>query len=108
MVPYHSILYLRSKNPGSGGNLCNKNAPENFQWRGEDGVIPKWQDLDPYDSNKYKRRSRIHGRHSKNHRKHSKIHGKHSKIHGKHSKIHGKHSKIHGKNWKKENNKTST
>ena len=106
MVPYHSILYLRSKIPGS-GNLCNKNAPEIFPWRGEDGVIPRWQIHDP-PSNDKRRRSRIHGKHSKNHGKHSKIHGKHSKIHGKHSKILGKHSKIHGKHWKKENNKTST
>ena len=89
MVPYHSILYLRSKIPGS-GNLCNKNAPEIYKWRGEDGVIPPWQVRDK-PSNDKRRRSR-----------------KHSKIHGKHSKILGKHSKIHGKHWKKENNKTST
>ena len=93
---------MRSKAPGSGGNLCNKNAPEVFPWRGEDGVIPKWQVPDPIDSNKYKRRSRIHGKHSKNHGKHSKIHEKHSKIQGKHSKIHGKHSKIHRKKMEKE------
>ena len=92
---------MRSKRPG-GGNLCNKNAPEIFPWRGEDGVVPKWQVNDPIDSNKYKRRSRIHGKHSKNHGKHSKIHEKHSKIQGKHSKIHGKHSKIHRKNLEKE------
>ena len=104
---------MRSKIPGS-GNLCNKNLPEIFEWRGEDGVIPKWQKDDPSNNDK-RRRSRILGKHSKNHGKHSKIHGKHSKNHEKHSKIlgkqskiHGKHSKIHGKNWKKENNKTST
>ena len=82
---------MRSKAPGSGGNLCNKNAPEVFQWRGEDGAIPKWA-VHHYeaDSNDKRRRSRIHGKHSKNHRKHSKIHEKHSKIQGKHSKIHRK------------------
>ena len=86
---------MRSKEH-TGGNLCNKNLPESFPWRGEDGVIPLWQ----ADSNDKRRRSRIHGKHSKNHRKHSKIHGKHSKIHGKHSKIHGKHSKVHKKHSK--------
>ena len=95
-------LYMRSKIPGS-GNLCNKNAPEVFPWRGEDGLIPKWT-VHHYedDSNDKRRRSRIHGKHSKNHRKHSKIHGKHSKIQEKHSKIHGKHSKIHRKKMEKE------
>ena len=87
---------MRSKIPGS-GNLCNKNAPEIFAWRGKDGVIPCWQVRDNRSNDK-RRRSRIHG-------KHSRDHGKHSKIQGKHSKIHGKHSKIHGRNWK---NKTST
>ena len=94
---------MRSKIPGS-GNLCNKNAPEIFAWRGKDGVIPCWQVRDDRSNDK-RRRSRIHGKHSK---KHSKNHGTHSKVHEKHSKNHENNSKIHGKHWKKKNKKTST